>query len=98
MDATGKPPSGIFEGAVSMFGNYDECTKVIVYDDDDEDDEEEEEGESEKEPKEKKLKEFFRGQYCVAEFKPWLPMKPHYYGMNSKIQNLQRDSTDDTVS
>ncbi|CAG2159129.1 unnamed protein product [Oppiella nova] len=87
LDATGKPPSGIFEGVVTMFGNFEECLKVRVADDDD--------SELDDEGREQ-FKEFFRGQFCVAEFKPWLPKKPAFYGMSSKIKGLLRES-DDTV-
>lgn len=87
LDATGKPPSGIFEGVVTMFGNFEECVKVRVNDDDDS--EIDEDGNE-------RFKEFFRGQFCVTEFKPWLPKKPPFYGMSSKIKGLLRES-DDTV-
>ena len=87
LDATGKPPSGIFEGVVTMFGNFEECIKVKVADDDDMDVDEE---------GNETFKEFFRGQFCVAEFKPWLPKKPPFYGMSSKIKGLLREN-DDTV-
>lgn len=94
LDATGKPPSGIFEGVVTMFGNYEECLKIRVLHDDD-DDGNEEFFKSDEDIGQLEAKEFFRGQYCVAEFKPWLPKKPRFYGMNTKIKT-QRD--DDTVS
>ena len=70
-----------------MFGNFEECVKVRVADDDD--------SEFDDEGKET-FKEFFRGQFCVAEFKPWLPKKPPFYGMSSKIKGLLREN-DDTV-
>ncbi len=95
LDATGKPPSGIFEGAVTMFGNYEECTSVRVADDDDLDVHDEEDYEDKGKAN---SKEFFRGKYCVTEFKPWLPKKPPFYGMNAKIKSLLRDESDDSVS
>ena len=68
-------------------------------DEEKEDNEEvEDEDQDENNPKVKNLKEFFRGQYCVAEFKPWLPKKPAFYGMNTKIKTLLRDETDESVS
>lgn len=74
-----------------MFGNYEQCVAVRVLDDDDGND-----ADYDMEPLEKS-KEFFRGQFCVVEFKPWLPKKPKFYGMNTKIKNLKRDEADESV-
>ena len=89
LDAIGKPPSGIFEGVVSMFGNYDQCLKLRVYHDD-------EEGTDALYSDPDEQKEFFRGQYCVAEFKPWLSKKPRFYGMNTVLKSPFQD--EDSVS
>lgn len=107
-DAIGKPPSGMFEGVVTMFGNYDQCLAIRVFEDDQDSDsalegdgsflstssEDEMHGNGDKSATDN-TREFFRGQYCVAEFKPWLPAKPHYYGMNSRLKASQRN--DDSV-
>ncbi|RWS05883.1 Nose resistant to fluoxetine protein 6-like protein, partial [Dinothrombium tinctorium] len=88
----GKPPAGILEGAVTSFGNYHECVKVRVPDDEDEDDEdlfaEEEDEEKNKKPKE--FKEFFRGKYCSLEFKPSLPEKPRFYGFETRLPAIPK--------
>lgn len=89
----GKPPSGIFEGVVTMFGNYDECLKIRVYHEDDSNQDEDIVPNYETNNEEKV--EFFRGQYCITEFKPWLPKKPNFYGINSEYKILP---TDDTVN
>lgn len=78
-----------------MFGNYEECLKIRVMHDDDDDMDEEFYNKSEDDGGGEETKEFFRGQYCVAEFKPWLPKKPRFYGMNTMIKP-PRD--DDSVS
>lgn len=98
LDAIGKPSSGLLEGQVSMFGNYHECINIRVMEDDEEDvfDDEEEEAADESEKSEPK--EFFRGKYCILEFKPWLPKKPSFYGMNTKLKALERPKKDDSVS
>lgn len=92
LDAIGKPPSGLLEGAITMFGNHEECLKIRAPDDEDDFDEDEENAVK------PKFKEFFRGQYCVLELKPWLPPKPHYYGFVERIQSLKRDPDDEGVS
>lgn len=73
-----------------MFGNYDQCLKLRVFHDD-EDGSDSLSAEIPEEPK-----EFFRGQYCVAEFKPWLPKKPRFYGMNTVLKSPFQDT--DSVS
>jgi hypothetical protein len=99
LDATGKPTAGIMEGAVTMFGNHRQCMKIRAYEEDEEDFEELDEEERaaagyvRPEPK-----EFFRGKYCVLEFKPHLPAKPAFYGFNTRLKALQRPADDDTVS
>lgn len=99
LDAIGKPSAGLLEGQVSMFGNYHECLGVRVMEEDDEDvfEDEEEEGE-EGSADASQNKEFFRGKYCILEFKPWLPKKPPFYGMKTKLKALERPKKDDTVS
>uniref|UniRef100_T1K6V1 Nose resistant-to-fluoxetine protein N-terminal domain-containing protein n=1 Tax=Tetranychus urticae TaxID=32264 RepID=T1K6V1_TETUR len=98
LDAIGKPSAGLLEGQVSMFGNYHECLGVRVMEEDDEDvfEDEEEEGE-EGSADASQNKEFFRGKYCILEFKPWLPKKPPFYGMKTKLKALERPKKDDTV-
>lgn len=93
LDAIGKPPSGIFEGVVSMFGNYDQCLKLRVFHEDDD-------GTDGLTADHEEPKEFFRGQYCVAEFKPWLTKKPHFYGMNTVLKSSfhEPDSVSDWLS
>ncbi|XP_053208215.1 nose resistant to fluoxetine protein 6-like [Panonychus citri] len=98
LDAIGKPSAGLLEGQVSMFGNYHECLGVRVMEEDDEDvfDDEEEDKEEGSEDS-NQSKEFFRGKYCILEFKPWLPKKPPFYGMKTKLKALERPKKDDTV-
>ncbi|KAI1303195.1 Nose resistant to fluoxetine protein 6 [Halotydeus destructor] len=90
LDAIGKPPSGILEGSITMFGNHQQCLGIRAPDDEDDFDEDEDAGPP-------KFKEFFRGQYCVLELKPWLPKKPHFYGFTERIASLQRKEGDDSV-
>lgn len=92
LDAIGKPPSGLLQGAITMFGNHDECLKIRAPDDEDDFDEDDDA------PVKPKFKEFFRGQYCVLELKPWLPPKPHYYGLAERIESLKRDGDEEGVS
>lgn len=128
----GKPQSGLLEGAMTMFGNYDQCLKIRVYDYDDDDDDdgggggggEVETDDVRRNDNENQLRfenfydadgtetiennnemndlyydttindrrnvEFFRGQYCIVEFKPWLPSKPRFYGMNSRYEIFKK--------
>lgn len=75
LDASGKPGAGIMEGSMTMFGNYRQCLKVRAPDDD----EIEFTGE---------FSEYFRGQYCVLQLKPWLPKKQRFYNFNTKLAAL----------
>ena len=88
LDSAGKPTSGTLLGSPTMFGNYRECTNIRVMDDDGEDEEDDEifedYGFEKEEPK-----EFFRGKYCVLEFKPWLPKKPPFYGLSTKLKAFE---------
>lgn len=77
LDAVGKPSAGIFEGALTMFGNYRQCLSIRAPDDDDI-----ETGDQ--------FEEYFRGQYCIIHLKPWLPAKKQFYGFNSTIEQLIR--------
>lgn len=95
LDAIGKPPGGILEGAITMFGNHKQCLDVRAPDD--EDDFEDDSEEVSETAAKKKMKEFFRGQYCSLEIKPWLPPKPRFYGFSSKIESLKRDTSDDSL-
>lgn len=95
LDAIGKPPAGMMQGAVTIFGNHKQCLDIRAPDEEDEDEFEDEEGSGEAGPK--PFKEFFRGKYCVLELKPWLPPKPHFYGFNTKIKSLEREPGDDSV-
>lgn len=90
LDAIGKPPAGVLEGSITMFGNHKQCLDIRAPDDEEDFDEDEESGPP-------KFKEFFRGQYCVLELKPWLPKKPHYYGFVERIESLKRPAGDDSV-
>lgn len=96
LDAIGKPPGGILEGAITMFGNHKQCLDVRAPDDEDDFEDEVEEGVDSMGAK-KKIKEFFRGQYCALEIKPWLPPKPRFYGFSTKIESLKRDPSDDSL-
>lgn len=98
LDAIGKPSAGLLEGQVSMFGNYHECLNIRVMEEEDEDVFDDEEDEKDEEGEKSEPKEFFRGKYCILEFKPWLPKKPPFYGMNTKLEALKRSKKDDSVS
>lgn len=90
LDAIGKPPAGMMQGAITIFGNHKQCLDIRAPDDEDDF----EDSDSDAPPK---FKEFFRGKYCVLELKPWLPPKPKYYGFSSHIESLKRDPNDDTI-
>lgn len=77
LDASGKPSSGLLEGSLTMFGNYHECLSIRAPDEDEIEIVDE-------------FREYFRGQYCVLEMKPYLPKKPAFYSLNSTIQALFR--------
>jgi len=94
LDAIGKPSAGVLDGAITMFGNYKECLNVRSYEDDDELDDFFDTDEPKK-PVEKK--EFFRGKYCVLELKPYLPAKPHFYGLTTKLKALQIPVEQDSI-
>ncbi|KAG8197949.1 hypothetical protein JTE90_020324 [Oedothorax gibbosus] len=55
VDATGKPPSGVFQGTSMSLGDFDECINVRV-------------GKQGKLPK-KGEREYFHGRYCTVECK-----------------------------
>lgn len=77
LDATGKPTAGIFEGSLTMFGNYKQCLDIRAPDED------------EIEVTDQ-FEEYFRGQFCVIHLKPWMPIKQPYYNLNSTIEPLLR--------
>lgn len=77
LDATGKPSAGIFEGSLSLFGNYRQCLNIRVPDED------------EMEMTDQ-FEEYFRGQFCEIHLKPWMPKKKPYYLINSSIDSLLR--------
>lgn len=79
LDAIGKPSAGILEGSLTMFGNYHECLSVRAPDEDEIELVEE-------------FREYFRGQYCVLQMRPYLPKKPTFYSLNSTIESLFRPS------
>lgn len=79
LDAIGKPSAGILEGSLTMFGNYHECLSVRAPDEDEIEVVEE-------------FREYFRGQYCVLQMKPYLPKKTHFYSLNSSVPSVQRSS------
>lgn len=79
LDATGKPAAGILEGSLTLFGNYHECLSVRAPDEDEIELVDE-------------FREYFRGQYCVLQMKPYLPAKKPFYSLNSTIDNLMRNS------
>lgn len=79
LDATGKPAAGLLEGSLTMFGNYHECLSVRAPDEDEIELVDE-------------FREYFRGQYCVLQVKPYLPAKKPFYSLNSTIDGLLRKS------
>lgn len=77
LDATGKPSAGIFEGSLTMFGNYRQCLNIRAPDEDEIEISDQ-------------FEEYFRGQFCVLHLKPWLPHKKPFYHLNSTIDSLLR--------
>lgn len=77
LDATGKPTSGMFEGSLTMFGNYRQCLSIRAPDED------------EIEVTDQ-FEEYFRGQFCVIHLKPWMPKKRPFYHLNSTVEFLLR--------
>lgn len=77
LDATGKPTSGIFEGSLTMYGNYKQCLNIRAPDEDEIEITEQ-------------FEEYFRGQYCIIHLKPWMPIKQPFYHLNSSIDSLLR--------
>ena len=55
VDATGKPPSGVFQGTSMSLGDFDECVDVSV-------------GKKGKRPAPGE-REYFHGKYCTVECK-----------------------------
>lgn len=79
LDAIGKPSAGILEGSLTLFGNYKQCLSVRAPDEDEIELVDE-------------FREYFRGQYCVLQMKPYLPKKAPFYSLNSTIKSLLRKS------
>lgn len=77
LDATGKPTSGIFQGSLTMFGNYRQCLSIRAPDEDEIEITDQ-------------FEEYFRGQFCVIHLKPWMPIKKPFYHLNSTIEPLLR--------
>lgn len=77
LDATGKPTSGIFQGSLTMFGNYRQCLSIRAPDEDEIEITDQ-------------FEEYFRGQFCVIHLKPWMPIKKPFYHLNSTIESLLR--------
>lgn len=77
LDATGKPSSGMFEGSLTMFGNYRQCLSIRAPDEDEIEITDQ-------------FEEYFRGQFCVLHLKPWMPIKRPFYHLNSTIEPLLR--------
>lgn len=62
-----------------MLGNYRQCLSIRSPDEDEIELVDE-------------FREYFRGQYCVLEMKPFLPKKSQFYSLNSTIAGLTRNS------
>lgn len=77
LDATGKPTSGIFQGSLTMMGNYGQCLSIRAPDEDEIEITDQ-------------FEEYFRGQYCVIHLRPHLPQKKPFYHLNSTIEPLLR--------
>lgn len=77
LDATGKPTAGIFQGSLTMYGNYRQCLNIRAPDEDEIEITEQ-------------FEEYFRGQFCVIHLKPWMPTKQPFYHLNSTIEPLLR--------
>ena len=89
IDSAGKPTAGALLGSPTLFGSYHQCTDIRVMDDDDEDDEDDGDLFENDNFEKVEPKEFFRGKYCLLEFKPWLPEKPPFYGLNAKLKAFE---------
>lgn len=79
LDATGKPTSGIFEGSLTMLGNYHQCLSIRSPDEDEIEITEQ-------------FEEYFRGRFCVLHFRPWLPARKPFHHLNASIDSLTRKS------
>lgn len=77
LDASGKPTSGVFQGSLSMLGNYGQCLGIRAPDEDEIEITD-------------KFEEYFRGRYCVLHMRPWMPEMKPYYHLNATIESLQR--------
>lgn len=67
----------MFEGSLSMFGNYRQCLNIRAPDEDEIEITDQ-------------FEEYFRGQFCVVHLKPWMPNKRPFYHLNSTIEPLLR--------
>ncbi|CAN7992617.1 unnamed protein product, partial [Ixodes pacificus] len=72
LDSSGKVPDGILEGSLSAWGAYNECVDVVARDVGAADD----------------VREYFRGQYCALDVRPYLPPKPKKYNPQDMFRNL----------
>lgn len=60
-----------------MLGNYRQCLSIRSPDEDEIEITDQ-------------FEEYFRGQFCVLHFRPWLPQKRRFYHLNSTIETLVR--------
>ncbi|KFM62404.1 Nose resistant to fluoxetine protein 6, partial [Stegodyphus mimosarum] len=72
LDSSGKSIDGILAGTIGTFGNYDGCLNAVA---------------TKSNPSGGK-EVLFRGQYCVLEIKPVLPIEDKIYRFNGRIEGL----------
>lgn len=72
LDATGKMPEGMFFGSLASFGDFGECLQVRAIN----------------KRLNGKLEEYFKGQYCGINVRPYLPPKPAHYSPKTFLKNL----------
>lgn len=67
----------MFEGSLTMFGNYRQCLNIRAPDEDEIEITDQ-------------FEEYFRGQFCVIHLKPWMAHKQPFYHLNSSVDFLLR--------
>ncbi|XP_035229059.1 nose resistant to fluoxetine protein 6-like [Stegodyphus dumicola] len=72
IDSSGKGIDGLLAGTIGAFGNYDGCLNAVAT----------------KSNSNGGKEVLFRGQYCILEIKPVLPITDKVYSFNNRIEGL----------
>lgn len=89
LDSYGRIPSGVFQGAVAHFGDYNECLDVEVNGSLNDD---------LLHGQPLNSTESFQGNYCLLQVKPSLPKLPSRLWLNQGLLNLNNTNITGTVS